>query len=327
VPETNKFQALLVSISNTLIQASPENIGEAIEDCLGQIGLSYGASRVGFSRIDENDHSFMVHQWSLGDRPPLPQSWDLAHLPLFGRYIAEGHSLLLNGKDDLPEDAQAERALMERLGTVALLTCPVDLKDFLIGSFFMASTTPRSVWTESTVEEIKILGASLGIAYTRGLVSSELARTNEQYRRVVEDQTELIVRWEPDGTRTWMNDRYCEFFGEPRQNLVGSSLFPFVHPDDHAGFRELISSLTVVFPVATAEHRVVLPNGNIGWQAWTSRGRFDESGSLVEIQSVGRDITAMKRAEADTHERAEFQSLLTRVSVTSQVVVYKAGTR
>ena len=42
---------------------------------------------------------------------------------------------------------------------------------------------------------------------------------------------------------------------------------------------------------------MVAPSGEIRWQQWTDRGFFDEQGQVVEYQSVGRDITDLKRAE------------------------------
>ena len=61
--------------------------------------------------------------------------------------------------------------------------------------------------------------------------------------------------------------------------------------------RDNLASITPDRPVATCEHQVVAPGGEIRWQQWTDRGFFDQQGRVVEYQSVGRDITELKRAE------------------------------
>jgi signal transduction histidine kinase len=49
----------------------------------------------------------------------------------------------------------------------------------------------------------------------------------------------------------------------------------------------------------THEHRIILPGGEIRWQQWTNRALFDDSGNILELQGVGRDITELKQAEAE----------------------------
>ena len=45
-----------------------------------------------------------------------------------------------------------------------------------------------------------------------------LRESEERYRTVVEDQTELVCRVRPDGTLTFVNDVYCRFFGKRRED-------------------------------------------------------------------------------------------------------------
>jgi PAS domain S-box-containing protein len=124
-----------------------------------------------------------------------------------------------------------------------------------------------------------------------------LNASEERYRRIIEDQTEFIVRWLPDGTRTFVNQSYCRYFGIEQQEAVGSSFFALISAEDRAAVLQRISLLTPENPVSTGEHAVVKPDGSTGWNRWTDRAFFDESGQLIEFQSVGRDITEFKLAE------------------------------
>ena len=125
-----------------------------------------------------------------------------------------------------------------------------------------------------------------------------LKLSEERYRSVVQDQTEFIVRWTPDGVRTFVNESYCRYFGESKKEAMGSAGFhPLIFPDDHPLVKKRIESLSPANPVVTGEHRVILPNGGMGWNEWTDRAFFDDEGHVIEIQSVGRDITDRKKAE------------------------------
>ncbi|HSG06581.1 MAG TPA: PAS domain-containing protein, partial [Nitrospiria bacterium] len=124
-----------------------------------------------------------------------------------------------------------------------------------------------------------------------------LRESEANYRTVVENQTEFIVRWLPDGTRTFVNDSYCRYFGQKRGEMVGTSFFPLISREDREKVRERIRSVTPENPISTGEHRVIDAEGRVRWQQWTDRGFFDKNGRLKELQSVGRDITERKMVE------------------------------
>jgi two-component system sensor kinase FixL len=125
-----------------------------------------------------------------------------------------------------------------------------------------------------------------------------LGEDEETLRAVVEDLTEFVVRWKPDGNRTFVNRAYADAFGGEPEDFVGTSLFPLIADEDRERIQRKIAEITPENPVATAEQRVHLPDGRIGWQEWTDRGLFRDDGSLAGYQSVGRDITERKGAEA-----------------------------
>jgi len=131
----------------------------------------------------------------------------------------------------------------------------------------------------------------------RRRVEEALRESEARYRAIVEDQTELICRFLPDGTLTFVNEAYCHYFGQKREELIGSSFRPLILEGDRTCVEEQLTSLSLENPVATYEHRVMLPDGEIRWQQWTNRAIFDQQGRFIEFQSVGRDITEWVRAE------------------------------
>jgi len=129
----------------------------------------------------------------------------------------------------------------------------------------------------------------------------ELRTSERRYRGVVEDQTELICRFLPDGTFTFVNDAYCRYFGLTQDELMARSVWSQISPEHEEKARELIASITAENPVATIEYHVV-SNGEIRWHQWTDRGFFDAAGHALEYQAVGRDITERKKREEDLRE-------------------------
>ena len=61
--------------------------------------------------------------------------------------------------------------------------------------------------------------------------------------------------------------------------------------------KEHIKTLTPESPIEYMEHRIILPDGRVRWQAWSNRAIFDENGNFIEFQSVGRDITEARQKD------------------------------
>jgi PAS domain S-box-containing protein len=154
------------------------------------------------------------------------------------------------------------------------------------------------------------------IENTTGRVEIEAALRHSEalYRRVVEDQTELIVRCLPDGTRTFVNEAYCRYNNATAGELLGTSFFTCMNAVEQNLVRAKFAALTPHRPVITDQHWVVGPAGTMRWHEWTDRGFFDDGGRLIEIQSVGRDLTDEYEArqrliESEHRYRRLFDSL------------------
>lgn len=139
----------------------------------------------------------------------------------------------------------------------------------------------------------------------RRRAETALGDSEIRYRAIVEDQTELICRFLPDYTFTFVNEAYCRFFNKTQEELLGNSLLPFVAPDDRDYIRSVVSSLTPDQPIRAIENRVIEANGEIHWHRWINHAIFDENGEIVEYQAVGSDITDHKQAEEALSESVQ----------------------
>ena len=130
-----------------------------------------------------------------------------------------------------------------------------------------------------------------------GRYEATLDQSESRYRTIVEDQADLIVRWNMEGIRTWVNDAYCEYFQQPSEELVGTSFFPLLSEEVMREYLAKFRTLTPDAPSLTGENTLFMRDGSQRWQEWTHYVIFDNKGKQVECQSVGRDITARKMSE------------------------------
>jgi PAS domain S-box-containing protein len=138
----------------------------------------------------------------------------------------------------------------------------------------------------------------------RKQAEAALQKSEARYRAILEDQTELIARGLPDGTFTFVNQAFCRFFGLKREDIIAQHYEPVVFEEDREYVFSLVNSISLENPVITIENRAITCQG-VRWTQWIIRGIFDYQGTLVELQSVGRDITDRKQVEQALSENEQ----------------------
>ncbi len=137
------------------------------------------------------------------------------------------------------------------------------------------------------------------------LATAELLLQNEsRYKEVVENQSELIVRWKPDGRISFANKSYQNFHQLSEAEILKYNLFDLVN--DKSRFDAKIKKLSVHNNFITDIHEATDSSGKKVWREWADHAFFDSNGNLMEIQSIGRDVTIRIEAEMAIKAKEEF---------------------
>ncbi|WP_186440357.1 MULTISPECIES: GGDEF domain-containing protein [Planktothrix] len=91
-------------------------------------------------------------------------------------------------------------------------------------------------------------------------------RSQEKYREIVETQTELICRFLPDGTITFVNLAFSRYFNQSFQELIGKMIYSLIPPDEHQPLKTYLQSLSPQASVGTYKHPIILSSGEVRWQ-------------------------------------------------------------
>ena len=115
-----------------------------------------------------------------------------------------------------------------------------------------------------------------------------LKESEERYRAVVQDQTDVICRFDRRGALQFVNDAGVRLLGGPDKDVIGRSWYDFIDPVYRERLRTRLGELTPDKLLHQQELRMAEPNNR--WYQWTVRGSFSEQGGLIGYQAVGRDI-------------------------------------
>lgn len=141
------------------------------------------------------------------------------------------------------------------------------------------------------------------------LAAQQIKDSEERYRILVEDSPAMICRYRPNLTLTFGNTPLANYLECLPAQLRGMNLGEWLSTEQREAFVQRIHQLTPEFPVSTAEISLQLPGREHAWWVWSDRGVFDEHGTLVEVQAVGRDNTEVRRSQQQLTQSAKMATL------------------
>ncbi len=123
----------------------------------------------------------------------------------------------------------------------------------------------------------------------------------------------LIIKYNIDGFLTFLNPFTVKFFGYASDEILGKNIIGTILPElniDGVPYSERLK-LLVENPenFEFRELESILKDGTSKWVAWTNKSIFDKEGKVIEILSVGLDITSLKRTEQKLASEKAFAQL------------------
>lgn len=295
VAHTNQYLAALVEVQNLLLACSGHCI--LYNQAIATLGKVFGASQVYVCRLsfdsEGNLKPLLQGEWcepnscETSEKLSPPTLIETQLFPSWLEMLEKGQ--IITGKvAELPE---SEQEVLQALGISAILILPLIVDAQLFGWINFEFKHQDYSFNSSEIEILRAAAAAFSLHFDRCLTEEELRKSEAHYRAIVEDQTELICRFAPDGKLTFVNEAYCRYFGISRAEALNNSLVPFI-PD--------LKRDIMQYPVMIHESRIVLNNGKNRWLQWSDRAIFDHQGILLGFQAVAQDITERKRAEEET---------------------------
>ena len=186
-----------------------------------------------------------------------------------------------------------------RFGTRSQLALALRPKRGLPWLLGLHQCSRERAWSADERRLYREIGRRVSGALDVLLLLRDLKAGEADYRLLVENQTDLVVKVDLEGRFLFVSPSYCATFGKTQEELLGRTFLPLVHEDDREPARRAMETILQPPHTAYIEQRALTREG-WRWLAWADTAVLDDEGRVVQIVGAGRDITARKRAEEES---------------------------
>jgi PAS domain S-box-containing protein len=159
-----------------------------------------------------------------------------------------------------------------------------------------------------------------GLSYTWRDVTSRheaarwLAESEEHYRLLAENASDVVMRLSPDRRFEWVSGSVADVLGWAATDLLDHVIDEFIHPEEIGLFQQAVAD-TSSASVASSEFRFRRSDGSYRWVLCHTRLKLDEESLPVALVGGLVDIDARKVVEAQEQDRVETLERFQRLTV------------
>jgi PAS domain S-box-containing protein len=137
----------------------------------------------------------------------------------------------------------------------------------------------------------------------RKQADKKLQESERKYRELVQNANSIILRWNREGEVTFLNEFGQKFFGYSEAEILGHHVVGTIVPESESTGRDLSPLMDKILAHPEDFEKNINENmrrnGDRVWISWTNKIVKDSEGRVLEILSIGSDITERKQTEAE----------------------------
>ncbi len=142
---------------------------------------------------------------------------------------------------------------------------------------------------------IKVLGTHIDISEIKEK-ERQLELSEEKYRFIAENTTDLITQHYNDGTFSYVSNSSKDIIGYNPEELIHKSPYEFIHPDDLVLMQNSHRDIGIKLELIAVTYRFRKKDNSYIWLESTSKVFLNNKKEIIGMQSSSRDISERIKA-------------------------------
>ena len=215
----------LAELSRHFLALRADVIDHAVREHLEVAADMAGADRTFLVVVDPTALRMQgAYAWSRPGLPEHPMVLDLGLAQRFAwtrKRLVKGLVTQAGTPEELPDEAEAERAVFRERGTRSTLLVPVRSGDRLIGGQLFETVREERRWSEQEVSRLRLLGEIFASAIKRKHSELALRESEARFRAFAENAMELVAEFDREGAYRYASPSYRDLLGHDPEALIG----------------------------------------------------------------------------------------------------------
>lgn len=174
----SRFENLLIDISTGFIEMQGNALNPGINDALMKVGTSIQADRSYLFQVDNAARTVSnTHEWcadAIETHIDNLQNLPFTSIPWWISKLTRHDTISIPSVANLPEEASAEKAILEQLCNQSMVAVPIVHGENLIGFLGFDSVHRERTWSEDIIDLLRIVGVAMSNALLRNRMETEL---------------------------------------------------------------------------------------------------------------------------------------------------------
>jgi len=313
-----RYMAALVEIQTQLLAFY--NVEDYYPKILEALGRVSGASRIYiFENHQDPSGKLLMSQrseWCAAginsqiDNPTWQNLPYQESLPRWAEVLEEGETIS-STIDDLPE---SERIFLEPQGVLAVLGLPLIVNGEFFGFIGFDNYVQTRTWEQSEVDLLLVAAAAVARWHERRLAREALAYERDLLQTLMDNSPDHIFFKDRESRLVRTNKAHAQMLlgmVDPQEAINKTDFDFFPEEEAQKFYDEEQQIMETGQPVIAREWEVTTSAGVIAWMSEHKLPLTDETGQVVGLMGLARDITDRKQAEqALAEERNLLRTLI-----------------